>query len=87
VARRLPNRRARLVGRAVAMAAGIGAAVEAFSFAERHPRSTVGRTVHAAGHAIQAGFVTREPDAEQLAVGRMAMHEILRAEQSMEAAA
>ncbi len=87
VARRLPNRRARLVGRAVAMAAGIGAAVEAFSFAERHPRSTVGRTVHAAGHAIQAGFVTREPDATQLAVGRAAMHEILRAEQSMEATA
>ena len=38
-------------------------------------------------HAIQAGFVTREPDAKQLAVGRAAMHEILRAEQSMEAAA
>lgn len=86
VARRLPSRRARTVGRAVAMAAGIGAAVEAFSFAERNPRSTAGRVIHASGHAIQAGFVTREPDAAQLAVGRAAMHEVLRAEHAVEAA-
>jgi len=80
--RRLPSRRARLAGRVAAMAAGVGAAVEAFSFAERHPRSAVGRAVHAAGHAIQAGFVTREPSAAQLGVGRAAMHEVLRAERA-----
>ena len=87
LARRLPSRRARLVGRAVAMAAGIGAAVEAFAFAERNPRHPVSRAVHWSGHAIQAGFVTREPDERQLAVGRAAMEEILRAERSVEAAA
>jgi uncharacterized protein YqhQ len=43
--------------------------------------------VHWSGHAIQAGFVTREPGEDQLAVGRLAMEEILRAERSVEAAA
>ena len=87
LARRLPSRRARALGRVVAMAAGIGAAVEAFSYAERNPRSAVGRAIHASGHAIQAGFVTREPNEEQLAVGRAAMEEILRAEHAMEVVA
>ena len=36
---------------------------------------------------IQAGFVTREPDEQQLAVGRAAMEEILRAERSVGVAA
>lgn len=84
LARRLPSRRARVAGRVVAMAAGIGAAVEAFSYAERNPTSVAGRAIHASGHAIQAGFVTREPDERQLAVGRAAMEEILRAERAME---
>jgi len=84
LARRLPNRRARVLGRTLAMAAGIGAAVEAFSYAERNPRSAAGRAIHAGGHAIQAGFVTREPNEAQLAVGRAAMEEILRAEHAME---
>lgn len=87
IARRLPSRRTRLLGRAVAMAAGIGAAVEAFAFAERNPGHPVSRAVHWSGHAIQAGFVTREPDEDQLAVGRLAMEEILRAERSVGAAA
>ena len=84
--RRLPSRRARLLGRAAVMAGGIGAAVEAFAFAERHPRNPLSRAVHWSGHAIQAGFVTREPDEAQLAVGRAAMEEILRAERSVQAA-
>jgi uncharacterized protein YqhQ len=42
--------------------------------------------VHGAGHAIQANFVTREPTEEQLAVGRAAMREILRAEDAVAAA-
>lgn len=78
--RRLPSRRARAAGRAVAMAASIGAAVEAFAFADRNPRHPVSRAIHWSGHAIQAGFVTREPAEHQLAVGRAAMEEILRAE-------
>lgn len=87
LARRMPTRRARLAARVGAVAFGIGAAVEAFSFAERRPHHPVSRAVHAAGHAIQANFVTREPDEAQLAVGRRAMEEILRAEASVAAAA
>lgn len=80
VARRLPTRRARLLARVTTTAVAIGAAVEAFAFAERNPANPLSRAIHGAGHAIQAGFVTREPDDAQLAVGRAAMHEILRAE-------
>jgi uncharacterized protein YqhQ len=80
VARRMPGRRSRLIARLGAAVLGIGAAVEAFSFAERRPRHPLSRAVHGAGHAIQANFVTREPNEEQLAVGRAAMREVLRAE-------
>lgn len=83
VARRMPSRRLRLVARLGAVAVGIGTAVEAFSFAERNPRHPVSRAVHGAGHAIQAHFVTREPSEAQLAVGRAAMWEILRAEDAI----
>jgi len=81
-ARAVPNRRLRAAARAGALVAGIGAAVEAFSFAERHPRNPASRVIHGAGHAIQAGFVTREPNEDELAVGRQAMEEILRVEQA-----
>ena len=74
--------RRRALVRAGALVAGIGASVEAFSFAERNPRHPVARVIHGAGHAIQAGFVTREPSEAELAVGRAAMNEILRAEQA-----
>jgi len=80
MARRMPTRRTRLLARVTATAVAVGASVEAFAFAERHPRHPVSRAIHGAGHAIQAGFVTREPDAAQLAVGRAAMEEVLRAE-------
>jgi uncharacterized protein YqhQ len=86
VARRMPGRRSRLIARMGAAALGIGAAVEAFSFAERNPRHPLSRAIHGAGHAIQAEFVTREPDEAQLAVGRAAMREILRAEGAVTAA-
>ena len=82
VARRVPGMRRRALVRAGALVAGIGASVEAFSFAERNPRHHVARVIHGAGHAIQAGFVTREPSEAELAVGRAAMNEILRAEQA-----
>jgi uncharacterized protein YqhQ len=81
-ARAVRGRRRRALVRAGALVAGIGAAVEAFSFAERHPRNPMSRVIHGAGHAIQAGFVTREPDEDELAVGRQAMEEILRIEQA-----
>ena len=82
VARRVPGMRRRALVRAGALVAGIGVSVEAFSFAERNPRHPVARVIHGAGHAIQAGFVTREPSEAELAVGRAAMNEILRAEQA-----
>jgi uncharacterized protein YqhQ len=87
LARRLPTRRTRLIGRMATMVVAVGAAVEAFAFAERNPRHPVSRAIHGTGHAIQAGFVTREPDHHQLAVGRAAMHEILRVERAAGATA
>ncbi len=60
--------------------AGIGTAVELFVFAERNPGSPMGRAVHVPGHEIQRLVSTREPSSEQLAVGRAALDEILRAE-------
>lgn len=83
MARRVPGRAGRLLARAGALAVGIGAAVEAFSFAERNPRHPLSRVIHGAGHVIQANFVTREPGEDELAVGRAAMREILRAEDSV----
>ncbi len=79
-ARAVRGRGRRALVRASALVVGIGASVEAFAFAERNPNHPVSRVIHGAGHAIQAGFVTREPDADELAVGRAAIEAILRAE-------
>jgi uncharacterized protein YqhQ len=68
------------VARGLAGLAGVGAAVELFVYAERNPDSPVGRAVHGPGHEIQRRFSTREPTAEQLEVGRVALGEVLRAE-------
>lgn len=76
----------RLLGRpgvgARALVAGlsIGGAVEAFSFAGRRPRHPLARLIHGTGHAMQASFVTREPSAGDLLVGRAAMEALVRAE-------
>lgn len=67
--------------RAAVALVSIGASLEVFAFAARRPRHPVSRFVHSAGHALQAGFSTREPAAEDLAVGSAAMDEILRLEQ------
>lgn len=72
--RHIPGARA-LVG-----ALSIGAAVEVFAFAGRRPRHPVSRVVHGTGHAMQAGFVTREPTAAELAVGRSAMEALVAVE-------
>ena len=68
------------MARAVAGTAGVSAAVEVFVYSERHPGSPVGRAVHALGHEIQRLLSTREPSADQLEVGVVALREILRAE-------
>jgi uncharacterized protein YqhQ len=65
----------------LAVAAGsIGTAVEVFAFSTRHPEHPLSRVVHRAGHLVQSACSTREPRAEDLAVGRAAMDEILRLE-------
>ncbi|HMM49314.1 MAG TPA: DUF1385 domain-containing protein, partial [Miltoncostaeaceae bacterium] len=78
LARRLPGR---LPGVRMAISAiSIGAAVEVFAFASRRPAHPLARVVHGAGHAMQAGFVTREPTADELLVGRAAMDALIDAE-------
>lgn len=72
--RHIPGARA-LVG-----ALSIGAAVEVFAFAGRRPAHPLSRVVHGTGHAMQAGFVTREPSAVELAVGRQAMETLVAVE-------
>ena len=68
------------LARGIAALAGVGAAVELFVFAERHPDSAVGRAVHGPGYEIQRLVSTREPSPEQLEVGVAALNEILRLE-------
>lgn len=80
LSRRITGTRWRIVARAGVLALGVGASVEAFAFAERHPGHPLARMIHGAGHAIQLGFVTREPGDAELAVGRAAMQEIIRVE-------
>lgn len=66
--------------RAAAACVGAGLAVEALVFSLAHPRHPLSRALAATGHAIQARFVTREPDAATLDVGRRAMDALLDAE-------
>ncbi|HEX2467239.1 MAG TPA: DUF1385 domain-containing protein [Solirubrobacterales bacterium] len=68
------------LARGLAGLAGVGAAVELFVHAERNPDSAVGRAVHGLGYEIQRLISTRDPTPEQLDVGRVALHEVLRAE-------
>ena len=85
VARAVPGWKRRLAVRAVATVVGLGATVEAFSYADRHPRTAFARVLHGAGHAVQAWFVTVEPDEDELAVGRTAVEAVLIAEQEAQA--
>jgi uncharacterized protein YqhQ len=76
-------RRAGLRGPAAEAIVGLGSAalaVEVFAWSERHPDSAVTRLLRRPGHEIQRAVGTREPTAEQLAVGRAALAEILRVE-------
>jgi uncharacterized protein YqhQ len=68
------------LSRGIAALAAVGAAVELFAYAERHPDSALGRAIHGPGYEIQRAFSTREPTADQLEVGVAALNEILRLE-------
>jgi uncharacterized protein YqhQ len=76
-------RRAGLRGPAAEAIVGLGSAalaVEVFAWSERHPDSALTRLLRRPGHEIQRAVGTREPTAEQLAVGHAALAEILRVE-------
>jgi uncharacterized protein YqhQ len=60
--------------------ASFGAAVEVFAWSERHSHTATARALRMPGHELQRVLGTREPSDEQLAVGRAALAEILRAE-------
>jgi uncharacterized protein YqhQ len=79
--RRLVERPTPLHSGAVAVAS-LGVAVEVFGWTERHPGTRTTRALKAPGHELQRVLGTREPTAEQLAVGRAALTEILRAEET-----
>jgi uncharacterized protein YqhQ len=70
----------RAAARALAALTAVGGAVELFAYAERHPDSSLGRAIHGPGYEIQRLFSTREPTADQLEVGVVALNEILRLE-------
>jgi uncharacterized protein YqhQ len=76
-------RRVGLRGPAADAAVGLGSAalaVEVFAWSERHADSPLARLLRKPGHEIQRVVGTREPNAEQLEVGRAALAEILRVE-------
>lgn len=60
--------------------ASIGLAVEVFTWSEKHHDSAAARVLRVPGHELQRVLGTREPNEEQLEVGRAALEEILRAE-------
>jgi uncharacterized protein YqhQ len=83
VAGTVAARRAGLRGPAVDGAIALGSmaiAVEIFGWSERHSGSALARAFRRPGHELQRAVGTREPDGEQLEVGRLAMEEILRVE-------
>jgi len=78
-------RRAGLRGPAVEAVVGLGSAalaVEVFAWSERHADSGLARMLRRPGYEIQRVIGTREPTEEQLEVGRAAIAEILRVEET-----
>jgi uncharacterized protein YqhQ len=78
--RRLLERPNALAGGAVALAS-TAIAVEVFAWSERNAGTRTARALRRPGFEIQRLIGTREPDEEQLDVGRAALAEILRVEQ------
>lgn len=68
------------VHRAAVGVAGLSAAVEVFAWSERHAGTPLARALRRPGREMQRLFATREPDTEQLEVGRAALEEVLHAE-------
>ena len=62
--------------------ASTAAAVEIFAWSERHIDSPISKALKRPGYELQKAFGTREPDERQLEVGRAALTEILRVEDS-----
>jgi len=76
-------RRRGLRGPVAEAVVGLGSAaiaVEVFAWGERHPDARLTRLLRRPGHGIQRAVGTREPTADQLAVGEAALAEILRVE-------
>jgi uncharacterized protein YqhQ len=67
---------------AVAALGGMAIAVEIFAWSERNSGTKLARALKRPGYEIQRLVGTREPTAEQLEVGRAALDEILRVEQT-----
>lgn len=76
---RLTEKPGTMASSAVSLAS-MGAAVEVFAWSERHAGSAAARALRVPGHELQRVLGTREPSEAQLAVGRAALEEILRAE-------
>ena len=70
-----------IMGGAVSLAS-TAAAVEVFAWTERHADSPVTHALKKPGYELQRIIGTREPTETQLEVGRAALAEILRAEES-----
>lgn len=70
-----------LAGGVMSLAA-TAAAVEVFAWSERHIDSPISKALKKPGYELQRAFGTREPDERQLEVGRAALAEILRVEES-----
>jgi uncharacterized protein YqhQ len=68
------------VARALVGVGAVSAAVEMFAWSERHHDSELAQAFHWPGTEIQRLIATREPTEDQLAVGSVALAEILRAE-------
>jgi len=79
LARALFRAQGPIVGTAITVGSA-AIAVEALAWSERHHDSALARAFRVPGTEMQRAFATREPTAEQLEVGRVAMAEILRAE-------
>jgi uncharacterized protein YqhQ len=83
IAAAVAARRAGLKGPTVDGAIALGSmavAVEIFGWSERHSETALARAFRRPGNELQRAVGTREPDEQQLEVGRMAMEEILRVE-------
>jgi uncharacterized protein YqhQ len=68
------------VAQASVALAGAAASIEMFAYAERHPQSGFARVFRAPGFELQRVLGTREPSAEQIEVGQMAISKLLEAE-------